>query len=288
MPPFATESARAFQRRVLFCAAIVVAGVAGTRQAEEMRLHAQDVKHGLGALLDGTGFVQIPAGEFLMGSTNGTASEQPVHRVRITRGFEMGKLEVTQAQWEAVIGTAHPTRDQGKDATGQAVAKTNPSHFQGGTLPVETVSWDDVQRFLAILNTRDTKHVYRLPTEAEWEYAAKAGNAQDPADDLKGRAWFEGNSGGQTQPTGLKEPNAWGLYDMQGNVSEWVSDWFGFDYYQDSPAADPSGPESGSYRIYRGCSWFGSAADCRSALRSFNFPIDGYYNVGFRLVRTQK
>jgi formylglycine-generating enzyme required for sulfatase activity len=209
--------------------------------------------------------------------------------VRISKAFEMGKFEVTQEQWEAVTRTAHSTPTKGKGAKGEEAAlEGNPSHFKGATLPVENVSWNDVQRFLRMLNLRDAKYEYGLPTEAEWEYAFGAGSSGAITGSLDQIAWYEANSGGQTQPAGQKKPNAWGLYDMLGNVSEWVRDWYGFDYYPSSPATDPAGPESGSYRVYRGCGWFGSAADCRSSLRSFNFPGDGYYNVGFRLVRTLK
>jgi len=223
-----------------------------------------------------------------MGSDRGTGAERPVHRVRISKGFEMSRYEVTQSQWAAVMGTAHPSTEAGKAANAEAAPDTNPSHFKGPSFPVENVSWSDVQKFLTKLNTRDTQFVYRLPTEAEWEYASRAGTTEDAPKNLNEIAWFEANSGGQTQPVGRKQPNAWGLYDMHGNVSEWVQDWFAFDYYEDSPPADPAGPETGSYRIYRGCGWFTSAGDCRPALRAFDFPNDGYYNVGFRLVRTAK
>jgi formylglycine-generating enzyme required for sulfatase activity len=242
---------------------------------------------GLTAILDGSAFVDIPAGEFLMGSDAGVASEQPVHRIRISTAFQIGKFEVTQGQWVAVMATAHPTTPRNAATGGEAPGDSNPSHFKGLGLPVEMVSWHDVQRFLAALNARDPTHVYRLPTEAEWEYAARAGRASD-VDDLDRLAWFDGNSGGQTHPVGQKEPNAWGLHDVHGNVSEWVSDWYAPDYYENSPAVDPPGPESGSYRIYRGCPWFGRRTDCRSALRTFNFPNDGQYSVGFRLVRTPR
>ena len=252
-----------------------------------IHLDAQEPKESLGALLSGAGFAKVPPGEFVMGSGTGTAMERPVHRVRISKDFEMGRFEVTQAQWEAVMATAHPSTepDKGEKAPPTAV---NPSHFRGPTLPVESVSWNTVQQFLTKLNARDTKYAYRLPTEAEWEYADRAGRTDDAPGNMAEIGWFEPNSGGQTHPIGLKRANAWGLYDTQGNVAEWVSDWFAPDYYEESPAADPPGPSTGSYRIYRGCDWFTSTADCRAAARRYNFPSDGYYNVGFRLVRTPR
>jgi formylglycine-generating enzyme required for sulfatase activity len=239
--------------------------------------------HGMGALLDGSGFVHIAAGEFLMGSRNGKPDEQPVHRVVISTSFEMGKFEVTQAQWEAVMRRAHA-----KVAPGETEGSGNPSHFKGPSLPVENVSWQDVQEFLRLLNARDPKHGYRLPTEAEWEYACRAGKTDDYAGSLDGIAWHESNSDGQTRPVGLKEPNAWGLYDMHGNVWEWVQDWYGFEYYEDKPSTDPQGPGSGSYKVYRGGGWLSNAADCRASARGFNFPGDRYYYVGFRLVRQNR
>ena len=221
-----------------------------------------------------------------MGSNTGTDAERPVHRVRIGAAFEIGRIEVTQAQWEAVMRTAHQAPGQVQPA-GPAAA-VNPSHFKSAAMPVENVSWQDVQRFLLSLNARDPTHFYRLPTEAEWEYSARAGRPDDNAAAVPAIAWFETNALGQTHPAGQKEANAWGLHDMQGNVSEWVADWFAPDYYERSPAADPPGPEMGSYRVYRGCSWLAPASDCRASLRAFNFPGEGYYNVGFRVVRTRR
>ena len=169
---------------------------------------------------DGIEFVQIPAGEFLMGS-EARDYERPVTQVRISRGYWLGKHEVTQAEWEAVMGS-------------------NPSNFDecGPNCPVEEVSWDDVQEFIRRLNAAVGEERYRLPTEAEWEYAARAGTSEDtyagnltdpygrdPV--LEGIAWYRRNSGGRTQPVGQKAPNAWGLYDMLGNVYEWVQDWYG-------------------------------------------------------------
>jgi formylglycine-generating enzyme required for sulfatase activity len=239
--------------------------------------------HGMGALLDGSGFVRIAAGEFVMGSRNGKPDEQPVHRVVISSSFEMGKFEVTQAQWEAVMRRAHA-----KVGPGEAAGSGNPSHFKGPSLPVENVSWNEVQQFLRLLNARDPKHEYRLPTEAEWEYACRAGNTGDYGGSLDAIAWYESNSDGRTQPVGRKDPNAWGLYDMHGNVWEWVQDWYGFEYYEERTSTDPAGPESGSYKVYRGGGWLSNAGDCRASARGFNFPGDRYYYVGFRLVRTNR
>ena len=153
-------------------------------------------------------FVQVPAGEFLMGSESEEAiyMEQPVTRVRISRGFYLGKYEVTQGQWQAVMGS-------------------NPSFFDecGPDCPVEGVSWDDVQEFIRKLNAAVGEERYRLPTEAEWEYAARAGTSGDRYGNLDAIAWYDGNSGDRTHPVGRKAPNALGLHDMLGNVFEWVA-----------------------------------------------------------------
>jgi len=268
--------------------AVIAAGALTIAADRQLLLHAQELPpYALGPLLDGSGFVPIPAGEFLMGTSNDIAAEGPPHRVRISTSFEMSKFEVTQSQWAAVMGTAHPSREPARGVPAEPAAANNPSHFTDPRFPVENVSWNDVQRFLVNMNARDTKHVYRLPTEAEWEYASGGGTAEGSVRNLGDIAWFKPNSGDETHPVGQKAPSAWGLYDMQGNVSEWVQDWFG-SYPEGSLAIDPRGPESGSYRVYRGCGWFSPAADCRSAFRAFNFPTDGYYNVGFRLVRIVK
>jgi formylglycine-generating enzyme required for sulfatase activity len=215
---------------------------------------------------NGIEFVRILPGEFLMGSTNGADREKPVHLVKITHGFEMGKYEVTQAQWDAVFGS-------------------DKSHFKGASLPVENVSWDDVQAFILALNTRKDGFLYRLPTEAEWEYACRAGTTQDYAGNLDDLAWYEANSGAQSHPVGMKQPNAWGLYDMHGNVWEWVQDWYGEDYYQQSPAADPPGPSTGSERVERGGPWRAPAWNARSANRNNLKPTIRGDAIGFRLAR---
>ena len=228
-----------------------------------------DINPGDTRVFDGIEFVQIPAGQFQMGSTS-YSDEQPVTQVRISRGFWMSKYEVTQAQWEAVMGS-------------------NPSVFPGcgGDCPVERVSWNDVQEFIRTLNERErgTGYEYRLPREAEWEYAARAGTTGERHGDLDAIAWYRGNSGGRTHPVGQKEPNAFGLHDMLGNVWEWVGDRFG--RYPGGSVTDPVGSESGSLRVLRGGSWAFIARDCRSANRHGLSPGRRSNFLGFRLLRTE-
>jgi formylglycine-generating enzyme required for sulfatase activity len=217
---------------------------------------------------DKLAFVPIPAGEFMMGSENGDQDEKPVHRVRFSQGFEMMEYEVTQEQWTAVMGK-------------------NPSHFKdcGPRCPVETVSYAEVQAFVSKLNSRGDGWRYRLPTEAEWEYAARAGSTGDYAGKLDSMGWYKENSGGKTHPVGQKQPNAWGLYDMHGNVWEWVQDWYG-DYPREA-VTDPTGPASGSSRVVRGGGWSGADWRCRSADRDWLDSGRRYNLHGFRLVRTK-
>jgi formylglycine-generating enzyme required for sulfatase activity len=196
-----------------------------------------------------------------MGS-NERDDEKPVHRVKITKGFWMGKYEVTQEQWEAVMGT-------------------NLSRFKGAQNPVESVSWNEVVEFCRKTGTR-------LPTEAEWEYACRAGtttkySSGDSDSDLDGVAWYSGNSGNTTHPVGQKQPNAWGLYDMYGNVWEWCADWYAGSYYQNSTGNDPTGPPSGSVRVLRGGSWFSDPGGCRSAGRVWIYPGSRFSYIGFRV-----
>ncbi|MDR1396537.1 MAG: formylglycine-generating enzyme family protein [Desulfarculales bacterium] len=223
----------------------------------------------------GMEFVLIPAGEFLMGSDRGKDpnaedNETPQHRVKFSKPFYLGKYEVTQGQWEAVMGS-------------------NPSKFKGRNNPVEQVSWDDVQVFIKLLNQKEGHSRYRLPTEAEWEYAARAGSTStysfgDDAGQLGQYAWYgESYDSGSTHPVGQKQPNAWGLYDMYGNVWEWVQDWYDEGYYSLSPSSDPRGPASGSFRVFRGGSWDYFARYCRSPLRGNNSPDFRYAGRGFRL-----
>ncbi len=248
-----------------------------------LRAQPEPASYGLTALLDGSAMVRIAAGEFQMGSAAGEADEGPAHRVRISRDFEIGRYEITQAQWETVMLDPHAKPGAGRVTPEGATVSTSPSFFKGASLPVESVSWDDIQAFLTRLNARDHDHLYRLPTEAEWEYAAR-----DDAGDLAAKAWYKDDAGGRTQPVGLKQPNPRGMYDTLGNVAEWVHDWYGATYYADSPATDPQGPGGGSYRVYRGGCWLDSAKYCRVTARNFEFPVSRLHNVGFRIVRTRR
>ncbi len=218
----------------------------------------------------GMEFVRIPAGTFRMGSDS-ASNEGPVHEVTISRAFYLGKHEVTQGQWEAVMGS-------------------NPSWFNGcgADCPVEQVSWEEAQAFIRALNEQEgVPGRYRLPTEAEWEYAARAGTAGDRYGELDEIAWYSGNSEGRTHPAGRKAANAWGLHDMLGNVEEWVADWFAGDYYASSPRTDPQGPESGSNRVLRGGGWHRSGRGCRASRRYNSSPGNRRDILGFRLLRTE-
>jgi formylglycine-generating enzyme required for sulfatase activity len=216
-------------------------------------------------------FVSIPAGTFMMGCSAGDtecqSDEKPSHRVRITRPFEIGKYQVTQAQYEAVT-------------------TANPSYTQGPNLPVEGVSWDDVQKFCGAMNSKRDGYHYRLPTEAEWEYAARAGDATCRYGPLVEVAWSRDNSGGKTHPVGEKKPNGFGLYDVLGNVWEWVQDWYSITYYSHSPESDPKGPDNGEYRLARGGSWRGVVrGHARVSSRYMLKPNVRSIVVGFRFVR---
>ena len=199
--------------------------------------------------------------------------EKPVHEVCVD-DFYIGKYEVTQRQWTAVMGN-------------------NPSIFKscGDNCPVENVSWDDVQDFINKLNDI-TGGKYRLPTEAEWEYAARSGGksekfagTSDPAD-LEDYAWFEDNSGRKTHPVGKKKPNGLGIYDMSGNVWEWVKDRFYDKYYEVSPHRNARGPESGSGRVERGGGWGSDARHVRAAYRGNDTSDVKGSGLGFRLSKT--
>ncbi len=230
------EAAIAFAERVIIMKAMfngshairLLAGFAAGLFA--LAQSPNSTKSAAGAASFNMQFVKIAPGEFVMGCSTGdddcSADDMPAHRVQITKAFEIGKYEVTQAQWQAIMGS-------------------NPSTIKGDDHPVETVSKNDAHDFLAQLNTRNDGYKYRLPTEAEWEYAARAGTTGAQAAPLDDVAWYGANSKDETHPVGTKKPNAWGLYDMLGNVREWVEDVFARDFYSNSPAADPVGPQPG-------------------------------------------
>jgi len=219
----------------------------------------------------GIELVWIPPGSFMMGSANGGGNEKPVHQVTIREGFYMGRHEVTQAQWRGVMGS-------------------NPSKFRGHGIPVEQVSWDDAVAFIARLNAQNDGYTYRLPTEAEWEYAARAGAAGDYEGDLHATAWHFGNSGLQTHPVGTKAPNAFGLYDMYGNVWEWCADLYN-ETYIGAPAdgsAWLSGGGKHKYRVVRGCSWYDNPRLCRPSNRDWVAPERRSFSIGIRLVASPR
>jgi formylglycine-generating enzyme required for sulfatase activity len=226
---------------------------------------AMTVDLGGGAKME---MVWIPAGEFNMGSDDGESYEKPIHRVKLTKGFWMGKYEVTQEQWKRVMGN-------------------NPSYFQGGRNPVERVSWSDCQEFIRKLNVSVQGSGFRLPTEAEWEYGCRAGtttrfHSGNADGNLDGIAWYGGNSGSTTHPVVQKQANPWGLHDMSGNVWEWCQDWYA--NYPSGAVTDPTGTSSGSDRVLRGGSWGNNPVDCRSAFRNGNGPSRASFSYGFRVV----
>ena len=230
------------------------------------------------------GMVWIPPGTFTMGSPDTEVdrdfNEGPQTTVTLTRGFYMSKYEVTQVEYQTLMGS-------------------NPSQFTGdATRPVEMVTWYDATNYCGQLTQREraarrigTNSVYRLPTEAEWEYACRAGtttrfsyaDGDDPGYGLLGNyAWYDDNSGSTTHPVGQMLPNPWGLEDVHGNVYEWCQDWYGS--YPGGSVTDPQGPATGSDRVFRGGSWYGNAEGCRSANRSHDARGSRRYYLGFRLV----
>jgi formylglycine-generating enzyme len=225
-------------------------------------------------------FAWIPPGTFLMGSPPEEAERgdnETRHSVTLTEGFYLGIHPVTQAQWQAVMGN-------------------NPSHFQGENLPVETVSWEDCQKFCKKLSQMDGKR-YRLPTEAEWEYACRAGTTTpfhfgetidtDQANYNGNYPHGKGKKGvyrQQTTPVDSFPPSGWGLFDMHGNVWEWCADWFDAEYYKRSPRQNPQGPEHGKRRVLRGGSWNYVGRLCRAAFRDSYAPGGRGNGLGFRVV----
>ncbi len=227
----------------------------------------------------GMQFVLIHPGKFIMGDAprsecetcSAAADETPRHPVSITKPYYIGKYEVTQAQWLKLM-------------------KHNPSRFKGKNRPVEYVSWNNVQLFILALNRREKTDSYRLPTEAEWEFAARGGTTTsypfgDDPRKLGKYAWYSVNAGAKTHPVGKRKPNTRGLYDMFGNVFEWCDDWYARDYYSKWVDKDPKGPREGSVKVRRGGFWGSHARFCRSSARSWFSPDNRSSNIGFRLVK---
>ena len=244
------------------------------REEEKARLRKQNELHEKLAKEGnsiGMKFIHIPAGEFMMGSDEYGDGEIPVHEVNISKPFYLGTYPVTQCEWKMIM-------------------EDNPSEFKGDNLPVERVSWDDVQEFIRKLNAKEGTDKYRLPSEAEWEYAARSGTITrysfgDDEGKLGEYAWYSSNSNCTTHPFGQKKPNSWGLYDMHGNVWEWVQDWYHSDYTgapTDGSAWEKGG---GSARVFRGGGWNGYARNCRSAIRYYVDTGLRGCNLGFRLLR---
>ena len=216
--------------------------------------------------------IAVEGGTFLMGSpesdTEAYDDEKPQHEVTLSN-YYIGETEVTQELWEAVMGS-------------------NPSEFKGPKLPVEKVSWNDCQTFIGKLNEKTGK-TFRLPTEAEWEYAASGGKKSkgytySGSNTIGNVAWYYDNRGKTTHEVGTKQANELGIYDMTGNVMEWCQDWYGETYYEKSSTTDPQGPASGTSRVLRGGSWGSGAQSCRVAYRIYFNPGGRFNDDGLRLV----
>jgi formylglycine-generating enzyme required for sulfatase activity len=256
----------------------LLAAWSGTAMAQEVVASSTPVPVELLGL--GIELMPIPAGNFTMGSPVNEAGrnqdEGPARQVTITKNFWMAKYEVTQLQWQTMMGA-------------------EPSHFHGdGHRPVENVSWNDAMEFCEKLTAQEQAagrlpagYVYRLPTEAEWEYACRAGTTTrfytgDKDSDLDEAGWYGANAEKTTHAVGQKKPNAWGLYDMHGDVWEWCMDWYA--PYAHAAIVDPAGPREGFFRVVRGGGWLRAAGASRSASRDHHIPSYRFSNVGFRVV----
>jgi formylglycine-generating enzyme required for sulfatase activity len=247
-------------------------------------------------------FVYLRRGSFLMGSPSGEPKrdrDESRHQVTLTKGFYLQTTEVTVGQWRSFVREMGYKSDAERGLLRLSRRKSwrtdrgkywdNPGFSQTDAHPVTCVSWNDVQEFVKWLNAREG-NIYRLPTEAEWEYACRAGGrtaysfGDDPAA-LPAHGWYWENAGEETHPVGQKKPNGWGLYDMHGNVWEWCHDYYG--RYPSGAVTDPKGPFKGNSRVNRGGSWFNGARLCRSAIRNRVKPAEWHHGLGFRLVRTR-
>lgn len=229
-----------------------------------------ETESNLTVTVDGVTFkmICVEEGTFQMGSNDGYDREKPIHQVTLS-GFYIGETEVTQELYEAVMSS-------------------NPSEFKGSKRPVDSVSWEDCQTFISKLNERTGK-TFRLPTEAEWEFAARGGNRSNGytysgSNEVDDVAWYYSNCSNTTHDVAIKAPNELGIYDMSGNVYEWCQDWENSNYYSSSPENNPTGPSSGSFRVCRGGSWYGDDATvCRVAYRCSGPPTERDSSIGFRL-----
>jgi len=241
----------------LFTLGLLLARGCGSKSSEP-HSEPQYITNSIGMKL-----VSIPAGRFVMGGF-GSDNEKPQREVTVSQSFHMGVYEVTQAQYREIMGS-------------------NPSRFGGDDSPVENVSWDDAVRFCEKLSAKEGKK-YRLPTEAEWEYACRAGSTNDPpmSRELYDMGWHRDNSGGRTHTVGSKPPNGWGLHDLHGNVEEWCSDWYGANYYSQGVNTDPPGPTTGEFRVLRGGDIYTHLFSSSARRVLFASRRDG--TVGFRVV----
>ena len=258
------EEVKDYQTKTLTDEAIKGAAVA---KRQEKGAHRQWIDP-----VTGIEFLWVAKGCFQMGSNRGYDDEKPLHQVCLDKGYWLGKYEVTQEQWIKVM-------------------KHNPSHFKncGSRCPVDSVSWDNVQEFIKKLNGRNKS--FRLPTEAEWEYACRSGGRNENYCGIKSvdrLAWHSNNSKGKTRKVGQKQANGLGFYDMSGNVWEWVQDWYDETYYAKSPIENPIGAEPNSYRVIRGGSWFDDSARMRSSHRDRVTPSTQGESLGVRLVVDSK
>jgi formylglycine-generating enzyme required for sulfatase activity len=301
----------------LFLAYFLILGCASITSADEPAQTAgqrREITNSIGMKL-----VLIPAGEFMMGGGESAEElvkafaaykrkaeffidEYPRHRVRISKPFYLGKYEVTVGQFRRFVNDTGYKTEAETDGTGgwgynpqtgQCEGRKpefnwlNPGFEQSDNHPVLNVTWNDAMAFCRWLSAKEGK-TYRLPTEAQWEYACRAGSTTrycygDDEAGLGEYAWYGANWGGKTHPVGEKKANAWGLYDMHGNVWEWCADWYDNSYYAKSPTDDPTGPVTGSYRVHRGGGWFVVAGFCRSADRYILSPGYGAYGLGVRV-----
>jgi formylglycine-generating enzyme required for sulfatase activity len=246
-------------RKPMSVAAAAGSGTTGTAPIQSATLQAGTTKVNP---KDGLTYIWIPPGNFTMGCSPGDTQcrgqEKPAHRVEITKGFWIGETPVTEEAYQHVTGS-------------------NPSKFKGPQRPVENVSWEDAHRYCQAVGMR-------LPTEAQWEYAARAGSTSAQNGKLDEIAWYAQNSNNQTHDVKGKQANHWGLYDTLGNVWEWTADWFDETYYARSEVRDPAGPKEGTYRVVRGGSWSGLPQSVRASDRVRNEPTVRDNDIGFRCV----